>query len=171
MISRGNPQETIKDFILEELKHKEKVSEAILLVSNEINKRTIKHDTSKITDDLERDYYSTFKDLLERTPYGSEEYKALLIQMQPALDSHYRNNPHHPEHFKEQGVTGMTLVDLVEMACDWAIEMMYDDEYKIKENLLQNQTRYGLSDDITKILENTIKLIHKNVQPDNMYWD
>ena len=30
--------------------------------------------------------------------YGSDEYKACLTEMKPALDHHYAANRHHPEH-------------------------------------------------------------------------
>jgi len=37
---------------------------------------------------------------LAGSTYGSEEYKAFLGQMKPALDHHYAVNDHHPEHFR-----------------------------------------------------------------------
>ena len=40
-----------------------------------------------------------------------------LKEMKPALNHHYVNNLHHPEHF--QAVDSMTLIDIVEMLCDW----------------------------------------------------
>jgi len=38
--------------------------------------------------------------------------------MKPAIEHHYKNNRHHPEHFNN-GIDEMNLVDLIELLCDW----------------------------------------------------
>ena len=38
--------------------------------------------------------------------------------MGPALQHHYEDNCHHPEHYRN-GIHDMNMVDLIEMLCDW----------------------------------------------------
>ena len=39
-------------------------------------------------------------------------------KFKPAIDHHYANNRHHPEHWPN-GINDMTLMDLIEMLADW----------------------------------------------------
>lgn len=59
-----------------------------------------------------------FTPKLKAMTYGSDEYTDCLKAMAPALRHHYACNRHHPEHFTE-GISGMNLIDLVEMFIDW----------------------------------------------------
>ena len=55
---------------------------------------------------------------LQNSEYGSNEHKEALDIIKPAIDHHYKENRHHPEHF-EDGISGMNLVDICEMISDW----------------------------------------------------
>lgn len=50
--------------------------------------------------------------------FGDEAYYRRLETIWPALQHHYRLNSHHPQHYPN-GVAGMSLLDLIEMLCDW----------------------------------------------------
>jgi hypothetical protein len=75
------------------------------------------HDKSKLSDD-EKPAFDRETPKLKSLTFGSDEYKASLAALGPALQHHYKANSHHPEHYRN-GIAGMDLMDLVEMFCDW----------------------------------------------------
>ena len=116
-------------------------------------KRAINHDKSK----LEEPELSWWKEMDKepRYPYGSEEYKQKIKRWDKVFKHHYKYNRHHPEHY-EYGVSEMTLVDIVEMMCDW---LGYKDTIAISEALKvcdEQMKRYDIPDDIRQIIFNTL---------------
>ena len=99
------------------LRHIEAVRNFINLCIKELLDRGEKHDTSKL-EDPEVDTFDEYTDKLRDVTYGSQEFNDYKKQMKPALDHHYANNRHHPEHFKN-GIRDMNLIDIMEMLCDW----------------------------------------------------
>lgn len=79
-------------------------------------KRAINHDSSKLSPD-ELPLWEQM-DLEPRYPYGTPEYKDKIERYKKVFDKHYGSNRHHPEHYPN-GIADMTLVDIVEMLCDW----------------------------------------------------
>jgi hypothetical protein len=77
--------------------------------------------------------------------------------MKPALDNHYANNRHHPEHFGEAGILGMNLIDLLEMLLDWKASSGRHSNGNIWRSIEINQRRFGYSDELKGILQNTIR--------------
>jgi hypothetical protein len=94
--------------------------------------------------------------LLAQTTYGSDEYDAMLEELKPALEHHYAKNAHHPEHHKE-GVSDMTLIDLMEMLCDWKAATMRHNDGNIRKSIEVNGKRFKINSQLVKILENTVK--------------
>ena len=116
-------------------------------------KRAINHDKSK----LEEPELSWWKEMDKepRYPYGSEEYKQKIKRWDKVFKHHYKYNRHHPEHY-EYGVSEMTLVDIVEMMCDW---LGYKDTITISEALKvcdEQMRRYNIPDGIRQIIFNTL---------------
>ena len=74
--------------------------------------------------------------------------------MKPALDHHYENNRHHPEHFKN-GIKDMTLIDLIEMFCDWKTSSERHESGSILSSIDINKERFGYSEELASILLNT----------------
>jgi hypothetical protein len=89
------------------------------------------------------------------TEYGSKEYFEQLKELAPALEEHYQINPHHPEHFPSRGIRGMNLIDLMEMMCDWLASTKRQKNGDIFKSIEINQKRFGYSDELKDILENT----------------
>lgn len=110
------------------------------------------HDASKFGA-AEKPTFDEILPLLRGLSYGSPEYVALVKRAWPALQHHYRENSHHPEHFAD-GVAGMDLFDLVEMFCDWkaASERNPADGVKIDHNA----SIYGIAPQLVAILANTL---------------
>lgn len=116
-------------------------------------KRAMNHDKSK----LEEPEFSWWKEMDSepRYPYGSEEYKQKIKRWDKVFKHHYKYNRHHPEHY-DYGVSEMTLVDIVEMMCDW---LGYKDTITISEALKvcdEQMKRYNISDDVRQIIFNTL---------------
>jgi hypothetical protein len=129
-----------------------------------------KHDASKLVDP-ELEAFDRMTPLLASLTYGTDEYKASLAELGVALEHHYAANSHHPEHHAE-GVAGMSLLDLLEMVCDWyaASQRMrkptpaapgrkeapqYDNNFE--RSIALNQERFGYSDELRSILTNTAR--------------
>lgn len=128
-------------------------------VLQDLMRRQREHDQSKLVSP-EVEVFDEFTPKLATSTYGSEEYKSFLAAMKPALDHHYAANSHHPEHYPE-GVKGMSLLDLVEMLCDWKAATMRHKDGDILKSIEFNQKRFGYSDELKQILLNTIPLLEK----------
>lgn len=143
------------DSTADTLKHSHRVGELMTQPIQELVNRSVTHDRSK-TEDPELAVFNEFTPKLRDSTYGSEEYKGYLTSMKVGLDHHYANNRHHPEHF-EDGVAGMTLVDLIEMLADWrAATERHADGSLVKSLAIQRQ-RFGISDQLNEILWNTAR--------------
>ena len=135
------------------LRHIETVRNYINLCVKELLGRGEKHDQSKL-ESPEVEIFDKFTSKLAKCTYGSDKYKSFLAEMKPALEHHYASNKHHPEHYKN-GIMDMTLVDLLEMLCDWKASNMRHQDGNILKSIEINQTRFGYTDELKKILENT----------------
>ena len=74
--------------------------------------------------------------------------------MKVALDHHYANNSHHPEHY-ENGVNGFDLFDLVEMLFDWKAATERHADGDIRKSIGINKERFGISEQLCYIFRNT----------------
>ncbi len=117
--------------------------------------RAIEHDKSKLISP-EKEIFDEYTPKLKGSTYGSDEYKTFLKEMGIALDHHYKENRHHPEHFKN-GISDMDLIDLVEMICDWKAATLRHENGAILKSIEINKERFELSDQLTNILINTVK--------------
>ena len=148
------------------IRHIETVRNYLNAVIKELLNRAEQHDQSKLQSP-EAEMFEEFTSKLRSCTYGSEEYKGFLKDMGLPLKHHYENNRHHPEHFKDVGVNGMTLIDLFEMLCDWKSSGMRHDDGDIFRSIENNQERFKLSEQLVLILRNTAtwmnseKVFHK----------
>jgi hypothetical protein len=118
--------------------------------------RSALHDSSKL-EDPEKAMFDEFTPRLRALEYGTDEYKQTLQDMGPALAHHYAKNAHHPEHF-EDGIQGMSLLDLIEMLADWkAAGKRHADGGDIRRSIAVNQERFGYSEELRALLENTVR--------------
>lgn len=112
------------------------------------------HDQSKLE---EPEVYGwAAMDLEPHYEYGSYEYYDKLRRFSEVFNHHYKVNSHHPEHFVNPEYE-MTLIDMVEMLCDW---FAYKQDVSINEGikLIKEQCdRFKFSDTIKSLLINTYK--------------
>lgn len=113
------------------------------------------HDSSKL-EEPEKPIFDEMTPKLKNCTYGSDEYKEFLSIMKTALDHHYENNRHHPEHF-ENGINGMNLIDLIEMVCDWKAATLRHADGDILKSVEINSERFEISPQLKNIISNTIR--------------
>jgi len=119
----------------------------------------ISHDASKL-EDPEVKLFDKYVKGLSKSDYGSKKYNRFLKALKPALDHHYAHNRHHPEHY-ENGIEGMTLVDLVEMFCDWKSSTLRHENGDLMKSIEHNVKRFNISPQLGRILKNTAEMIEK----------
>lgn len=136
-------------------KHIITVQDFLGVVIGLLVERSLAHDKSKL-EDPEKSMYDEFTPKLKESTYGSDEYKGFLKDMGTALQHHYENNTHHPEHYPN-GINGMSLLDVIEMLADWKAAGMRHANGNIQQSLEINRTRFGISDQLFEILQNTVK--------------
>ena len=78
--------------------------------------------------------------------------------MKPALDHHYKVNPHHPEYYSN-GIKGMNLLDLIEMFFDWMATTKRHADGDIRKSIEINKKRFGYDDLLAQIFNNTVDYI------------
>jgi Family of unknown function (DUF5662) len=144
------------DSTTETLEHIERVRDLISAVVAGLYRRAHSHDESKLREP-EKSAFDSLSLKLKDTVYGSEEYKAALREIKPAIEHHYQNNPHHPEYWPN-GLLDMSLLDIVEMLADWkaATERMKDGG-DLRRSILLNKDRFKIDDQLYYILLNTAK--------------
>ena len=120
-----------------------------------LGRRADAHDASKLRSP-EKEAFDVLTPRLKGLTYGSDEYRACLKELKPALDHHYAANSHHPEHYPN-GVDGMSLFDVVEMLMDWKAASERHANGDIWQSIEHNVGRFGLSDQTAAILRNTAK--------------
>ena len=137
------------------LAHIARVQALLEQVRNELTIRAAHHDASKLQEP-EKSVFDAVTPRLKALTYGSEEYKASLVEMGEALDHHYAHNSHHPQHYAN-GFDGMSLLDIIEMFADWKAAGERHADGSLTKSLEVNRTRFGLSEQLWQILENTRK--------------
>lgn len=147
---------TKEDCIRDTKEHINEVRKCLSRVIVELEERGRVHDLSKLQSQ-EVDIFTEYTPKLRNSTYGSDEYNENLKGMQVALNHHYANNSHHPEHY-ENGIKGMDLLDLVEMFCDWKAATMRHADGDIDKSIKINKDRFGYSDDIEQIFKNSVKI-------------
>lgn len=138
-------------------KHIRRVQHYVSEVCTNLESRGVEHDKTKL-ESPEKEIVEKATPLLKTLVYGSDGYKECLKIMAPALQHHYSNNRHHPEHNCSDfpTLTGMTLLDLLEMLCDWKAATERSKDGSIMRSLTFNVSRFAISEEMKQVLYNTI---------------
>lgn len=139
-------------------RHIKRVKTLLAAICTKLRVRGYKHDASKLKDP-EVSIFEEYTPKLKDTEYGSKKYKQYLKEMQPALDHHYKCNSHHPEHYSN-GISDMSLLDLVEMLVDWKAATERNKNGNIKKSIEINADRFKIDKQLKQILLNTVKEMH-----------
>ena len=141
---------------LETMKHIGTVGYFINIVIKELLTRAEEHDKSKLIAP-EVSWFTEYTPKLANCEYGSSEYNEFLKELKVALEHHYANNSHHPEHY-ENGVNGMNLIDVIEMFCDWRAATLRHRRGDLSNSIKVNADRFNLDEQLVSIFNNTVKL-------------
>lgn len=111
------------------------------LEANELRKRAVVHDNSKITN---RDEFMALTSIVSDKSCLENASVPLSTLKQKSIMLHWKNNAHHPEHF--ENYEEMSKVDRMEMASDWMARSL-----QYKSNLLEfvktrQEDRFHFSD-------------------------
>jgi hypothetical protein len=145
------------DSRIDAYQHIQTVQRFMGLMISDLLDRQRDHDQSKLASP-EKEAFDELTPRLAGLTYGSDEYRACIREMKPAIDHHYACNSHHPEYYVD-GIRGMTLLDLIEMFCDWKAATLRHNDGDIRKSIEINQKRFGYSDELKQILLNTLKEI------------
>lgn len=140
---------------LENIKHIHRVRHFLALMIEELDHRARVHDLSKL-ESPEAEIFGEHAGLLADAVYGSPEYENSRQKTQIAREHHYAKNRHHPEHWKD-GINDMTLIDLVEMLADWRAATERNKNGNIRRSIQMNKDKYEISDQLARIMENTVR--------------
>jgi hypothetical protein len=135
--------------------HIDRVAALLTDAAENLRERSFVHDASKLMSP-EKEAFDILTPRLKGLTYGSDEYRACLREMKPAIEHHYAHNSHHPEHF-ENGIDGMSLFDVVEMLLDWKAASERHADGDIWKSIEHNKGRFGLSDQVYSMLLNTAR--------------
>lgn len=148
---------TKAECIVETQKHIENVRKFIRVVTDRLTQRGVDHDRLKC-ESPELEIFTEYTPKLAKSTYGSDEYNTFLKEMNVALQHHYANYRHHPEHF-DKGVNDMNLIDLVEMICDWKAATLRHNDGNLLKSVEINAKRFGMDDQLKQIFINTAKVL------------
>jgi hypothetical protein len=180
----------IEESKAETLKHADAVLKTVQFVTEQLIERGSNHDASKL-ESPEVEIFAQYGPKLKGLDYGSSEYDRCRQKMSKALEHHYQINRHHPEHYPDRKIVccddcgtvtrldqcpkcggdkisvhftlkGMTLVDLVEMFCDWYAACKRHNTGDIEKSVEINIKRFAVSEDLAEIFRNTAKLFKAN---------
>ena len=146
---------TIDECRVKTWQHIQKVRKYIRFFTNRLTTRGEKHDASKL-ESPEIQLFAQHTDNLANIEYGSDEYKAELEALKPALDHHYAVNSHHPQHWPH-GIEDMTLLDMVQMLCDWKASSERQKSGNLLKSIEINAQRFHIDNQLKQILINTAK--------------
>jgi hypothetical protein len=171
------------DFTQETMTHIERVRVLLGEFAKCLEERGKVHDRSKLCAPEKEGFEKSGQALLGLT-YGSSAYKSQLERLRPVLAHHYANNSHHPEFYEHRecnlchrryprdfaahcpecgcgqmalrsGTDGMTLLDLVEMFCDWKAASERHADGSMQASICHNRKRFLIDAQLAQILENS----------------
>ncbi len=137
--------------------HIRRVGEYLSSFAMRLMNRGMEHDESKLSPQ-EAELFAIVTPRLRGLTFGTPEYEESKKDLGKALVHHYAHNRHHPEHFPN-GVNDMTLVDIVEMFCDWKASSERHADGNLLKSIRHNSSpeKFNICPQLQQILENTAK--------------
>lgn len=146
------------------IQHINQVSHLLNELSRKLAARADVHDSSKFNPDE----FTGFCQLdanrqHQKEEYGSKGYEDGIKNID-AVKLHQSRNSHHPEYWPN-GLSDMSLVDIIEMLVDWEIaRQTRDTEQDINKTWQSRQQRFNLSDAEIGFLRMTWERIEKDLE-------
>lgn len=156
-IKEPNNSMTIAECNVETQKHIENVRKYLRIMTDKMTQRGVDHDASKMVSP-EVELFAQYTNNLSTMKYDSDEYRQSLEALKPALEHHYATNRHHPEHFNN-GIEDMTLVDIMEMFCDWKASTLRMNDGNLLKSIESNAERFNIDGQLKQIFINTARYL------------
>lgn len=136
------------------VEHINKVRNNLYGIEAKLNLRALVHDDSKLQEP-ELSGYEGLSQALKGLTYGTPEHRAAFAPFKDIIKHHYAHNSHRPEHW-HLGVTDMSLLDIIEMLCDW--KAAHDrNGGDFGHSIQVSVSRFNISEQLHSILINTAK--------------
>ena len=152
--------DTTMDYLTDVLIHQKEVAMWIEKVCGKLRERACIHDITKLRDPEFSTFVST-RERFKKVNYGTKEYEALTEEAKEAVDHHYKYNRHHTA-YHENGINDMTLIDLIEMVCDWLSAQNRSPDRTIWDTLDYAKNKYKIEDQLFSIIKNTLKELERD---------
>ena len=143
------------DYLTDTLVHQREVGAWLELIAGELRRRAFLHDNSKLLEPEFSIFVSTREDF-KKVNYGTPEYNDLVQRAKPAVDHHYSNNRHHTAYW-QNGINDMTLMDVIEMVCDWLSAEKRSPDKTLEDTLDFAFKKYKIDHQLQMIIRNTIR--------------
>lgn len=144
----------VRDGVMRDtLAHVRRVGNLLLDVVERLQRAAMRHDDSKFSVE-EFDHFAVESPKLAALTFGSDEYKAALERLAPALRHHYALNTHHPEHHAI-GIKGMDLLQLLELLADWKAASERHTDGNLVKSIYDSAARFGYDEDMANLLART----------------
>lgn len=150
----SNKKDT-NDTMTDIMTHKLAVKQVIGCINAELNQVASRHDNSKLSKP-ELSVFTKVTTKLKNLQYGSPEYKEQLKEMGEGLEHHYKFNEHHPEHFSN-GVSGMNIVNIIEMLSDWKASSLRTKDGDFLKSLEINMERFNITGQLKDVIMNSFE--------------
>ena len=137
------------------LRHQRRIMQLVNNAVADLLKDVAMHDNSKLYEP-EKSIFDEWTPKLASSTIGTPEYEDMKKQMKVALDHHYANNKHHPEHY-ENGLNDMDLLQIFELFFDWKAASERHHDGNIHKSITVNKDRFKMSDQLEQIFINTAK--------------
>jgi hypothetical protein len=146
-------QDDIERTRQETLAHIVQVRESLFEITSNLHRRAFVHDASKLQEP-ELSGFAQMHLSPAASAYGTPAYDTMLAEAQETVAHHYAHNSHHPQ-FYENGIAGMSLLDIVEMFADWRAASTRTPGGSLAQSLAVNRERFGTDPILSAIFENT----------------
>lgn len=154
---------------LDYIQHIQWVMHGMALMQMHLVQRALTHDRSKIREGWERNIYAQVVPEFEGKRFGTPEHQAVGDKLGPAWQHHLAHNAHHPEHHPE-GINSMTLIDLIEMLCDWKAASLRQRQGSLQDSITLLKDQHGIGDQLETILRNTARILSEVGAPGIRDW-
>lgn len=144
-----------KDYI----QHVQWVSEGIGWMINKLLHRMLTHDRTKV-EEPELSIYAEIVPGFRGLEYGTQAHKDHGDKLGPAWAHHVEHNKHHPEHFPD-GINNMTLIDLVEMVCDWRAASLRNGYFDYETSVEVFAKKFANDSQLISVIRNTCRELNE----------
>lgn len=146
----------MNDSKIETLKHILRVRNLANMLVTQFLAQIELHDLSKL-ESPEAEGFALITEKLKHVKFGSPEYKEGMKEAEEAIAHHHCNNSHHPE-YHPRGVNDMTILDVLEMFCDWKAASERNKNGSLENSIHYCCSKYKINPQLEEIFLNSMDI-------------